>query len=383
MKTILFDATPFTPEHLTGAGRLVQEMIRHLASWDREYRYLLFGFAPRIWEPETLPGNFRYETIKPWRFLGPLALEAARRQHIGALVSTRHIDLVHCTLEMTPVYEENTPVLFSLYDLARLSPHFLYSTPQSLRSLLRTRLRYRSAKRADFIHTISHYSAERIAELLRFDRRRIRVIYPGANPLFCPGDPDPATLARHGLTAGAYFLFVGQFGRQKNEDGLIKAFYEARRADALPADYQLALVGDVTALRESTRHLLHGEKEGDRVKLLTGVGDEELLHLYRGATALVLPSFYEGFGLPVLEAMSCGVLPIVSNATSLPEVAGTAGLIVTAGRHEQLTEALIRAATDAAWRQRRREAILAQAARFTYAAMAKEMRALYDEMTHD
>lgn len=381
MRTIVFDATPFTPEQPTGAGRLLYELVRQLGALDSESRYLLFGFAPRIWEPGVLPVNFHYRAIRPWRFLGPLAQEAARRQHIGALVTKRVVDLVHCTLEMTPVYDEHARVLFSLYDLARLSPHFLYSTPQSIRSLIRTRLRYRLAKRADIIHTISRYSAEQIAHSLRIDARRIRVIYPGVNPLFNPGPPDPAVLAQAGLTEGRYFLFVGQLGRQKNEEGLLKAFYDACRENALPADVQLALVGDARALRESTRQLLHGEKESARVKLLAQVADPDLLSLYRGALALVLPSFHEGFGLPAAEAMSCGVPPIVSNATSLPEVVGEAGWIVAAGEHEPLAAALAQAATNTDKRQRLRELALAHAARFTFAAMAGQMLDLYREMT--
>jgi alpha-1,3-rhamnosyl/mannosyltransferase len=378
MRHFLLDATPITPAGLTGAGRLVRQLVEHLFTLDRVNDYLIFGFAPEIWPASRLPPNFRYRRLKPWRWLGPLALEASRRAFVGGRTARYRTDLVHCTLEITPVCDEDTRVLFSLYDLARWSPHFLYATAQNLRGLLRTQLRYRLARRADAIHTISEYSAEQIAARLGIDRRRIRVIYPGVDPRFTTGEADAAVLARFGLSPRAYFLFVGQFGRQKNEEGLVKAFLLAEQEHGVPADCRLALVGDASPLHDGARHL----RRSASVRLLGQVGDDDLLHLYRGAIGVVLPSFYEGFGLPLLEAMACGTPVIASNVTSLPEVVGDAGLIVSPGHTAELAEALSRLAGDAALGARLREAGLARAARFSYAVMAHQMHQLYDELTH-
>jgi glycosyltransferase involved in cell wall biosynthesis len=375
---ILLDATPYTPDRPTGAGRLVQHLVAHLFELDSLNRYHLFGFAPQLWPHTRLPENFTYERITPWRWLGPLAQEAARRNYIAAQLSRHEFDVVHCTLEMTPVYDERTRVLFSLYDLARRSPHFRDSTPQSPRTRARTWLRYRLARRADLIHTISRDAAEHIAETLDIPRRRIRVVYPGIDPLFSPGEPDADVLARRGLSAGQYFLFVGQLGRQKNEDGLLRAFAALHRdGNAHGAD--LALVGDTSQMSPTTGQLLGGELAG-RTRLIADATDRDLLHLYRGAIALVLPSFHEGFGLPVAEAMACGTPAIVSSATSLPEVVGDGGLTVSVGNDAELAEAMHRLRRDPELAASLSRRAVTQAERFSQANYAKGLLALYQEM---
>ncbi len=377
MLRILFDATPYVPDRLTGAGRLVQQSVRHFIDLDHTNRYHLFGFAPEIWPPTSLPPNFSYTQIHPWRLLGPLAQEAARRNFIGTQLTKLPLDVVHCTLEMTPIYDERTRLLFSLYDLARRSPHFLSSTPRTSRSRARTWLRYRLARKADLIHTISDYSAEQISHTLGIARRRIRVVYPGVDPVFVSGEPDPAVLREFGLDAGQYFLFVGQFGRQKNEDGLLEAFSAAVAQNAV-GEARLALVGDTTFMAASTRALL--QSGGERIALLGNVPDDKLVHLYRGALALVLPSFHEGFGLPVAEAMACGSTAIVSNATSLPEVVSDGGLVVTVGRKDELAAALARLVRDPELRTALRRRAAVRATRFTFTAYARGLLAIYREM---
>ena len=383
MNKILIDATPYIPGGVTGAGRIIYQLIAHLAQLDRENQYLIFGFAPRIWEPNQLPPNFSYRQIPLYRWLGPFAQELARRQFVGKTVTLRQVDVVHCTLEMIPLYDEHTKVLFSLYDLARSSPHFMYSAPQNLRSMARTFLRYRLARRADVIHTISKYSADQIASRLRIERGRIRIIYPGFDPRFQPGEPEPEVLRRHALPPQRYFLFVGEFGRQKNEEGLIRAFFAAHAESRLDATMRLALIGDPANLRESTRHMITQNPRGSLLSFLGRVSDEDLLHLYRGAAAVVLPSFYEGFGLPVLEAMACGIVPIVSQVTSLPEVVGDAGLIVPPGDVKELAGAMGRIAADRELREKLAERALLRTTQFSFSAMARAQLELYQEMCHD
>jgi len=381
MKEILYDATPIAPERITGSGRLVFHTVRRLFELDAENRYTIFGFAPAVWPAEELPDNFTYRQLEPARRLGPLAQEAARRRFVRRETGGRRVDLLHATLEPTMPADRATRVLFSLYDLARRSPAFAAAVRPGPRDRLRTWLRYRGARRADVIQTISRYSAERIARELAVDPARIRVIYPGVDPRFTVGEPDAAALARLGLEQGEYLLFVGQLGRQKNEEGLIEAFLLAHAEKALPAGQLLALAGDDTFLRPDLRQAIAADPER-RIRLLGQVADRDLLHLYRGATALVLPSYDEGFGLPAAEAMACGTPPVVVEATSLPEVVGPAGLIVPPGDAERLAEALARITTDAALRRKLRGRSAEQAAQFTFDRMAAELLNLYNEMTH-
>ncbi|HPM75968.1 MAG TPA: glycosyltransferase family 1 protein [bacterium] len=374
MKRFLIDATPYYPNALTGAGRIVKHLLENLSELDRENSYLVFGFTPELRLARPLPENFTYRRLNLHGFLGPAAREAARRWFVHHHLALYRVDVLHCTLEMTPSYDEHARTLFSLYDLARRSPHFTDPLGPNLRQYVRTRLRYSLAKKADILHTISHFSTDEINSQLRIAPDRLRVIYPGYDPLFTPGEPDRAVLARYGLTR-RYLLFVGQFGRQKNEEGLMRSYLHARREGALGDDCQLALVGRPELLTASARQLLSAD-----IKVLSNVGDDDLLHLYRGAVALVLPSFYEGFGLPAVEAMACGTPAIVARTTSLPEVVDDSGVIVAPGNETELAEALGRISNDDVWRDRIAAKALQRAKKFTAREMTRQMLQLYLEM---
>ena len=120
------------------------------------------------------------------------------------------------------------------------------------------------------------------------------------------------------------------------------------------------------------------EKHGDRVRPLGFVDDADLPAMYRNAVLFAFPSLYEGFGLPVLEAMACGVPVVCSNASSLPEVAGDAALLVNPHDTNELAEAMARVLEDADLRQAMVARGLAQAAQFTWERAARQLLAAFD-----
>ena len=174
---------------------------------------------------------------------------------------------------------------------------------------------------------------------------------------------------------------MGEFGRQKNEEGLLKAYYAARADGRIGSHTKLALVGTPDFLQEQTKNLLHNSPYADDVRLLGHIADNDLPHLYRGALALVLPSFYEGFGLPALEAMACGTMPIVTRATSLPEVVDDTGLVVSPGNDAELAGALATAVNDTTQRDRLSARALERAHQVTFRKMTESQLQLYREMT--
>jgi len=169
-----------------------------------------------------------------------------------------------------------------------------------------------------------------------------------------------------------YLLCVGNRKRHKNEFRQVEAFAKSGAADGL----RLVLTGDQTA---ELADCIERNHVTDRVHFMGMVPDAQLPSLYRSAQALVFASLYEGFGLPVLEAMACGTPVVTSNTSALPEVAGGAALLVDPTSVEQIAEAMKRIVCDSTLRQQLREKGLTRAAKFSWASTADKVQELLTE----
>jgi len=204
------------------------------------------------------------------------------------------------------------------------------------------------------------------------------VLYSGVHPRFCPRpEPDETARlrARYGLGDAPYVLSVGTLQPRKNYVRLIRAFVQlTNQPTNQPTNQltnQLVIAGGRGWLYEET--LAEAGKYPDRVRILGFVDDGDLPALYRNAALFVFPSLYEGFGLPVLEAMACGVPVVCSNASSLPEVAGDAALLVDPLDTDGLTMAMARVLEDPDLRRGMIARGLEQAARFTWERAARQL----------
>ncbi len=180
------------------------------------------------------------------------------------------------------------------------------------------------ARRADHIFTVSEYSKRQIVEHLGVPERRITVVYNGIGPHIFP-EPRDAARARVNQDFGfdgPYILFVGNLKPSKNADGLLKAFSELKQRRKLP--HSLLVIGDDAAGRPSLMAQARESGLGSAVIFVPHVSDDQIRGAYSGADLTVLPSFEEGFGLPVIESMACGTPVACSRSASLPEVAGPA-----------------------------------------------------------
>jgi glycosyltransferase involved in cell wall biosynthesis len=189
-----------------------------------------------------------------------------------------------------------------------------------------------AVKRARRLLTISHYVKQEIVDRLQVDPARIDVTHLAADERFLPVPPETIerVLSARGLPR-RYLLTVGTVEPRKNLPTLLRAY--ARLPASLQEEHPLVVVGMQGWVGDSTHYrdiaaLAQQLRLTDRVVFAGYVPDEDLPAIYRGATAFVFPSLYEGFGLPPLEAMACGTPVVCSNAASLPEVVGEAGLLV-------------------------------------------------------
>jgi glycosyltransferase involved in cell wall biosynthesis len=206
---------------------------------------------------------------------------------------------------------------------------------------------------------------------------RVRVIYPGVAPRYRPGTLDCIASTREEFGgSGGYLLFVGTLEPRKGVDVLLDA-WEALRSDREDVP-PLVLAGGYgwggPALLQRIERL-----SGKGVHYLGRVSPDRLLTLLQAARLLVYPSFYEGFGLPVAEALACGIPAVVSDVSSLPEVVGKAGLKVPPGEAAALASAIERVLTEGELEAELRERAPVQAARFRWDAAARSMAEVFRE----
>ncbi len=227
----------------------------------------------------------------------------------------------------------------------------------------RKRIYTASINKADRLCAISEFTRQTLIERLGVPPNKVITTYLAAQPRFAPGDPTPI-LDHYGLQSQDYIFFPGHTWPHKNHVVAIESLELLRGESSL--DPLLVLTGSP---RQAQAELLNAIRDlglQDRVRFLGYCPEDHMPGLYQGAAALLFPSLFEGFGMPVLEAMSCGCPVVCSNTTSLPEVAGGAALLVDPTSKEDIATALSRALTDQELRKRMIADGLAQAAKFTW-----------------
>jgi glycosyltransferase involved in cell wall biosynthesis len=245
------------------------------------------------------------------------------------------------------------------------------------------RLVARAARRAALVLTDSLASAQDIRRLLDVSLERIRVIYLAADPMFRPlayAEYAP-TLQRLGVRQ-PYVLYLGGFDRRKNVTILLRAWAQAQ-AQAQLGDLSLVIAGKLperdSAFAPDPRLVAKQLSLEDRVRFCGWIVEQDKPALYAGATLFAFPSQYEGFGLPVLEAISCGTPAIVGAGSSLEEIAGPGGLAVPPGDVEALAKTLVELAQSPAWREELGARGRAHARQFSWAETARQTLAAYRE----
>ncbi|MFH0908429.1 MAG: glycosyltransferase family 1 protein, partial [bacterium] len=359
-------------EELTGIGTYTQELIRHLALADRENSYMLLFDRPdalehmRQWADLEKAPNFDARLV-PY---GPFALRgqwemAGRLKKLGA-------DVYHSTNYMIPLaafpkhLRHKTRCVITIHDLIPLLfPEYTPRAKKTRMFPIYRRLMMQVGARADVIICPSASTRADVLEALQMPgsrRDRVVVIPEGVSPAF-RRDPE----ARKD---GKTILYVGRQDPYKNVPRLIEAF-AAVRAQHLP-DAHLKIVGPHDERYPEADHRAKELGLADAITWCGYLEEEDLVEAYQRADVFVLPSDYEGFGLPVLEAMACGTPVVCSNVTSLPEVAGDAALMIDPDDTRALAEAIARVLTDAALAEELGRKGPEQAAKFQWARSARE-----------
>jgi len=236
----------------------------------------------------------------------------------------------------------------------------------------------RSARRAAHVLTVSECSKRDIVERYCVAPDRVTAVPLAAGETFSPRPPEEIEAARrrHRLTH-PYLIHLGSLHPRRNLERLLDAIAAVRRGGGSAGEVTLALVGRVEMPYASVEPMIRARGLEGTVKHLGYVPEEDLLALLSGAVALVYPSLYEGFGLPVLEAMACGTPVLTSGGSALKETAGDAALLVDPLKTEEIARGIRSILSDGALRARLREAGLARARSFSWRRTAEGTLAVY------
>lgn len=274
----------------------------------------------------------------------------------------RHrIDLMHVQYRLPPMAVG--PCACTIHDVL-FESHPQFFEPSFV---WQSRLTSRAAvRRAAVLLTVSHFSRAELARIYGIDPLKVGVTFNAVDKArFYPGDDGAATVRALGLEPGRYLLTVGRLEPRKNHLTLLEAY--AQLQSAAPP---LVIVGQRDFGYAPLFAAIHRHGLEARVRLIENASDADLPALMRNAQLFVYPAFAEGFGMPVLEALASGVPVITSNTTSLPEVAGSAAILVSPDSVEDVTSALKRVLADAALRASLGQAGVIQAAKFNWEGSA-------------
>lgn len=359
-----------------GIGRYTRGLVRALSGLDANSEYVLLVSGRSDQEDGApLPSNFQLKYL-PLSHRWTTALWHRLRLPIPVDLFLGRVDVFHSPDFVLPPLLQGKKIL-TIHDLS------FYRYPQGAEPSLLWYLKgavSRSVTRADFIFADSQCTKSDLREIFGVPEEKIAVVYPGVDPWFQPSDDqdkDDRVRTRYGLDA-PFILSVGTVEPRKNYAGLIQAHKLLRQEYKVP--HQLVIAG-------ARGWLYHGiyaevEKSGleKDVRFLGYVLEEDLPALYRGAEVLAFPSHYEGFGLPPLEAMACGIPVVVSNKSSLPEVVGDAALMVSPEDVEGLAAAIYRILSDSALKEKLRQKGREQAKRFRWEKSAEEVLLRYRQV---
>ncbi len=346
-----------------GISTYVRHLVTELAKIDDDNHYMVF-------QHRKLHG--RLSASLPTARLWTPCHHRIERTALSVELAPHNLDVFHSP-DFIPPRRGARRHIITVQDLAFL--HYPQFMTTDSRRYYNDQIKW-AVQHADHILTISEATKRDAIELLGVPEEKITVHLLGVSENFSPQHAAECDRVRAALhLPPSYFLFVGTFEPRKNLPGLLQAYRIVRDAidDAPPlvlAGNPGWLYGDIFDKVEAlhlTEHILWRE----------AIAQADLPALYTMATALLMPSHYEGFGFPALEAMACGTVPIVSDRASLPEVVGDVGCLVDPDTPEHIAAAMQHALTHADWRTAQEAAAIERAAGFGWRTTAAIACAVY------
>ena len=369
-----------TGNNKAGCGYFADCLIQALTAMDSEDKYILYPyFGTSFWDPQAEHTTLRMDRpnvsrkllfsnfAKSMSFWSQLPPEAE-----GLLGNP---DIIHANNFSCPQGVKQAKIVYTLYDL-----HFLeypeLTTEENRQKCFEGI--FGASIRADFIISISDYSRKRFLEVFpHYPPERTQVVHLGSRFPAGENDEGESEILRV-LKPGEFWLAVGTLEPRKNLRRLLQAF--ALSKGQLAFRYPIALAGGKGWLEEDLEDFIREMDLTDNVLILGYVSDQELTWLYRNCFCFVYPSLYEGFGLPVLEAMGQGAAVITSNTTSLPEVAGDAAHYIDPFDVQDIASAFLKLGSNSHFRKELRKKAAIRAKMFSWEKSAAKILDIYNQV---
>ncbi|CAG0947880.1 mannosyl-N-acetyl-alpha-D-glucosaminyl-diphospho-ditrans,octacis-undecaprenol 3-alpha-mannosyltransferase / alpha-1,3-rhamnosyltransferase [Anaerolineae bacterium] len=352
--------------HVAGSHRYFEELVTGLGELGGGNDYVIFANRQML-RAKALPqqNNFFYRNVKTIHWI-PDALQQQSFADWGA------IDVLHSTAFVPPLWYDRVSVA-TIFDLTfDLFPDTMMWTGRLWWQLLGRQ----GIARARRIITLSESTKRDLQRRFGVAPEKISVIHPCTHAIFKPVADTRAIVARYNLP-NRYILFVGTLERRKNITTLVRAFAQARHIGAF--NHSLVLAGQRGWLYDDIFHAVKELGLEQHVRFLGYVPDEDLPALYSRADLFAYLSHYEGFGIPPLEAMACGAPVLVSNSSSLPEVVGDAGVLVSARDVDAAAHEIARLIGDRDLRADMRARGLQRARMFSQERFVRQTLQVYED----
>ncbi len=355
-------------QKLTGNETYVRNLLQGFASLDGEAEFYAYISRPAAADAIPTAVKTRLVSVNPYVRLGydlPRRLKADRPAAL-------HVQYT------APVACGGVPLVVTVHDVSYLS-HPQYFTPFRRRQLRLTVKR--TVRRAAKVLAVSEFSRKAILDAYGIDESKVVVVPNGTSARFRPMAREAAAVSvreRFGIS-GPFVLTVGDLQPRKNHLGLIRAFESLMRSEPR-LRHQLVFVGKDTWHSKEVHEAAARSPLAERIRFTGFVSDEDLVAFYGACDLFVFPSFYEGFGLPILEAMACGRAVACSNTSAIPEVADSAALLFDPSSNWEMALAMKDLLVDSELRARMERLALARAAHFSWERAARQTLEVYYEV---
>ncbi len=365
MRNIWIDGYEANVPQRLGSGQVAFELLKNIYELDSENNYTILLQSKPFPDLPKPRKNWNYKILRPAKLWTRLVIPAyyhLSKKKPDVILSPTHYIPRFIKAKMIPIIFDLSflrfPKMFEKKDLYKLTNWTKFS-----------------AENAAAIITISNSSKKDIEKFYQIPENKIKVAYPGYNENLFRQIKDPEKInqikEKYGIK-GDYIIYIGTIQPRKN---ILRLINSIKKIDNI----KLVIAGKIRGQGRkgwmNEEIIEHPKKLGieDKVIFTDFVPTLELPYLLTGSKAFVLPSLWEGFGIPVVEAMACGVPVITSNTSSLPEVTGDAGLLVNPDSETQLEQAIRLLVTDQKLHLKLSKEALEQSKKFSWQKMAKEV----------